>query len=143
MNSDMRNAEGYVDTVPFEVMRNIVREERKAARPAFRPLVYICSPFSDNPGANTEKAKRYCRFAVDAGAIPFASHLFLPQFMSEETERETAMFFNKVFLGRCEQLWVFGDRISEGMAREIRWAERRFKEIRYFTEECEERNKED
>ena len=132
------NSEGYYDPAAYEALSSITKEEHP-----WKPLVYICSPYSGDIQSNTEKAKRYCRFAVDTGVIPFASHLFLPQFMSEETERKTAMFFNKVFLGRCEQLWVFGDRISEGMAREIRWAERRFKEIRYFTEECEERNKED
>jgi len=60
--------------------------------------------------------------------------------MSEETERESAMFFNKVYLGRCEQLWVFGDRVTPGMAKEIAWAKRYLKKIRYFTEECEEKS---
>lgn len=127
------NREGYYDPVPHDAIASIDKE----AHP-WRPLVYICSPYAGDIQANTENARRYCRFAVDAGAIPFASHLLLPQFMSEQTERETAMFFNKVFIGRCEQLWVFGDRISPGMRKEIVWAKRYLKKIRYFTEECEE-----
>lgn len=126
------NSEGYLDPVPHDAIASI--KERKA----WKPLVYICSPFSGDIEGNSEKAKRYCRFAVDAGAIPFASHLLLPQFMSEQTERETAMFFNKVFIGRCEQMWVFGNRITVGMEKEIKWAKRYLKKIRYFTEECEE-----
>ena len=126
------NSEGYLDPVPHDAIASI--KEGKA----WKPLVYICSPFSGDIEGNSEKAKRYCRFAVDAGAIPFASHLLLPQFMSEQTERETAMFFNKVFIGRCEQMWVFGDRITPGMKKELIWAKRYLKKIRYFTEECEE-----
>ena len=104
----------------------------------WRPLVYICSPYSGDTEGNAEKARRYSRFAVDEGAIPIAPHLLLPQFMSEETEREKALFFNKVLLGKCEQLWVFGDRLTEGMTQEVMYAKRYLKEIRYFTEECEE-----
>ena len=127
------NREGYYDPVPYDAIASIDKE----AHP-WRPLVYICSPYAGDIQTNTENARRYCRFAVDAGAIPFASHLLLPQFMSEQTERETAMFFNKVFIGRCEQMWVFGDRITPGMKKELIWAKRYLKKIRYFTEECEE-----
>ena len=127
------NSEGYYDPVPHEAVYNIEKEQRK-----WRPLVYVCSPFSGDTAGNAEKARRYSRFAVDSGAIPLTPHLLLPQFMSEETERDTAMLFNKVFLGKCEQLWVFGDRISPGMRKEIIWAKRYLKIVRYFTEECEE-----
>ena len=128
------NSEGYYDPVAYEALSSIVRENR-----AWKPLVYICSPFADDPEANTAKARRYCRFAMNNGAIPFASHLMLPQFMREETERDKAMSFNKVYLGRCEQVWVFGDRISDGMAKEISWARRYGKKLRHFTEDCEEK----
>lgn len=54
-------------------------------------------------------------------------------------ERKTAMFMNMVLLGRCEELWVFGDVISKGMQAEIRRAKRKYMKIRYFTEYMEER----
>lgn len=127
------NSEGYPDPVPYEVFSAMEREQRK-----WKPLVYVASPFAGDITQNTENAVRYCRFAVDHGAIPFAPHLFLPQFISEETERETAMFMNMVFLGKCEQLWVFGSRITDGMAAEIARAKKRGMPIRYFTDTCEE-----
>ena len=65
--------------------------------------------------------------------------LFLPRFMSEAEERDEAMFMNMVFLGKCEQLWVFGVRITDGMAAEIAKAEKRQMPLRYFNEDCEER----
>ena len=65
--------------------------------------------------------------------------MFLPRFMSEPEERDEAMFMNLVFLGKCEQLWVFGDRITDGMAAEIARAKKRQMPIRFFTDECKEK----
>lgn len=43
-----------------------------------------------------------------------------------------------VFLSKCEEIWVFGDKISSGIQVEIDKATRKNMKIRYFTEECEE-----
>ena len=125
-----RNSEGYSDPVAGEAIRRADR--------VWRPLVYICSPYSGDIEENTRNARYYCRFAVDHGAIPLAPHLLLPQFMSEETERELALFMGQVFLGMCEQVWVFGPRRSHGMKAEIARAERKQIPVRYFTEELKE-----
>ena len=128
-----KNSEGYSDPVPFKALENIDKEIRK-----YRPLVYICSPFSGNPEENMSKARKYCRFAVDQGAIPVAPLLFFPQFMKEKTERELALFMDMVLLGHCAQLWVFGSEITDGMQAEISRAKRRRMIIRHFTEQCKE-----
>ena len=52
MNEDFKNAEGYLDLTPYEAMKNM--EDR--TRPPFMPLIYICSPYSSNPEANTKRA---------------------------------------------------------------------------------------
>ncbi|MDD6488505.1 MAG: DUF4406 domain-containing protein [Clostridia bacterium] len=129
------NSEKYYDPTTYEALSRIEREE-KAAR--YRPLVYICSPFSGNISENIGKARKYSRYAVDRNAIPIAPHLLFPQFMDENTERDLAMFMDIVLLTKCEELWVFGEYISKGMAAEIRKAERKQIRIRYFTEELEE-----
>ena len=105
-----------------------------------RPLAIICSPFSWDEQKNAENARRYCRFAVDRGFAPFAPHLFFPQFMDEsnEDERETGIFMGIILLTKCAELWVFGERITRGMAQEIRKAESRSMPVRYFTADCEE-----
>lgn len=133
------NGEGYYDPTTYEALSNI-RKEEKAAKRAYRPLVYICSPFAGDTERNTEKARQYCRFAVRSACIPLAPHLLFPQFMDDTVaaERSLAMFMDMVLLGRCEQVWVFGSRISAGMAAEIEKAERRNMPVRYFTENCEE-----
>lgn len=130
-----KNSEGYGDPVPFQAISNMDKEDKK-----YRPLVYICSAFSGDVDGNTVKARRYSRFAVDSGAIPLAPHLLLPQFMEEKTERELAMFMDMVFLGRCEELWVFGAevRVSAGMSEEIKKAKHKNMKICYFTEDLKE-----
>lgn len=100
--------------------------------------MYICSPYSGDVEKNTEKARHYSRFVVDQGAIPLAPHLLLSQFLSETKERDLALFMDLVLLGRCEQVWVFGETISSGMAVEIERAKKKNMTIRYFTQECKE-----
>lgn len=133
MGVNPRNAEGYFDPTAFEALSNIEREY-KAAR-AFRPLVYICSPLSGAEELNQENARRYCRFAVDSGYIPLAPHIYFTQFMDDHNpkERNLAMFMDIVLLTKCAELWVFGDRISNGMSIEIEKAKRKGLPIRYFT----------
>jgi hypothetical protein len=127
------NQEGYADPVPYKVINAMEFKKN-----SFRPVVYICSAYAGDIDGNTEKARKYSRFSVDSGAIPIAPHLLLPQFISEETERELAMFMNMVLLTKCQELWVFGSHVSEGMQAEIDKAELRNMRIRYFTEELEE-----
>ncbi len=140
---NLYNAEGYIDLTAYEALSRIEREERKAKKAeSYRPLVYICSPYSQGCiNDNIENARRYSRFAVDSHCIPITPHIYFTQFMRDEIpdERKTAMFMNMVLLGRCEELWVFGDVISKGMQAEIRRAKRKYMKIRYFTEYMEER----
>ena len=132
MSINKYNAEGYYDPVIYEALTKIEKEERAARKAAaFRPMVYICSPYSKNIEKNIANARMYSRFAVAKKTIPFAPHLLLPQYISEE---RLAMFMNKVFLGKCDELWVFG----EGMSEEIELAEKMRKKIRYFSEELQE-----
>lgn len=133
MGISKKNIEGYSDPTAYEAVRNIEAEQKK-----WRPLVYVCSAYSGDVDANTEKARRYCRFAVDHGAIPLAAHLLFPQFMSENSERELALHMDMVLMGKCEEVWVFGENFSSGMAAEINKAKQRHKTIRYFTEDCQE-----
>ena len=130
---DYYNQERYPDPTAYAALSQIERAER------FRPLVYICFPFSKgNVEQNTENARRYSRFAVDKHCIPIAPRLLFPQFMNEDTERETALFMGIVLLTKCAEIWVFGSFVSSGMAVEIAKAQRKGIPIRYFSENMEE-----
>ena len=45
MSVNLYNAERYLDPTAYEALMNI---EREAKRTAYKPLVYICSPFAGN-----------------------------------------------------------------------------------------------
>ena len=97
---NLYNAEGYIDLTAYEALSRIEREERRAKKAAaYRPLVYICSPYSHGCiNDNIENARRYSRFAVDTHYVPIAPHLLFPQFMDDGLgeDRQTAMFMNLV-----------------------------------------------
>lgn len=145
MSISKYNSEGYYDPTTYEALKNIEKEELKMAglyKPdEFRPLVYICSPYRGDTEKNTEKARKYSRFAVESKAIPMTPHLLYPQFMDDSNPEERYLathVINYVLIGKCQEVWVFGENISEGMDREIALAEKRRMKIRYFTETMEE-----
>ena len=107
---------------------------------ANRPLVYIASPFAGDTESNISKAKDYCRFAISNGCIPIAPHLHYPQFLndSDNEQRELGQSFALVLLGKCDELWAFGGRVSEGMAREMDRAGKLGMPIRRFNSKCQE-----
>lgn len=135
---NLKNSEGYLDPTAGMSLVNVAKSE-KAVR-SYKPLVYIASPFAGDTEYNVARAREYCHFAVSRGCVPLAPHLHYPQFMddSDKGERELGLFFAAVLLEKCDALWAFGDRISDGMSREITKAEKRGIPIRYFNSKCEE-----
>ena len=138
MSISKLNAERYSDPTAYEALSAIEKEE-KALR-AFRPIVYICSPYAGEVEKNVEAAQKYSRFAVDKGYIPIAPHLLFPQFLNDRNpkERQLGLFFGNALMSKCSEVWVFGSRISAGMEAEINRAKWKNYRLRYFTETCEE-----
>ena len=71
------------------------------------PIVYICSPYSGDVSGNLDRACRYSRFAVDEGCVPITPHLYLPLFLSEETERELAIGLDLRLMDVCRELMAY------------------------------------
>lgn len=138
MSIDKRNSEGYPDPTAHEALSLIEKEER--ALRAFRPIVYICSPYAGDIEKNVKAARVYSRFAVDRGFIPIAPHLLFPQFMDDTNpqERELGLFLGNALMSKCSEVWVFGSVISPGMQTEIKRARWKNYRLRYFTEDLEE-----
>jgi len=138
MSVDKCNSEGYYDPTAYEAMSTVEKEER--AIRAFRPIVYICSPYAGEIEKNVKAAQEYSRFAVEKGYIPIAPHLLFPQFLNDANpkERQLGLFFGNALMSKCSEVWVFGSRISAGMEAEINRAKWKNYRLRYFTETCEE-----
>ena len=98
--------------------------------------VFICSPFrgfGDSAEEQTRDCKRNihnaraaCNFAVMKGCVPYAPHLYFPQFLmdSDPDERKEGLLMGLTWLSYCDELWVIGRRISEGMENEINMAKK-------------------
>lgn len=130
-----RNSEGYSSPTEYEALTRIEKEEKVAGEAAaFRPVVYICSPYSGDTERNVENARRYSRFAVDRHYLPITPHIYFTQFMDDNVpeERNTAIFMNWVLMSKCVELWVFGETISSGMKAEIERAKQQENENPLF-----------
>lgn len=129
----VRNSEGYMDLVPHKAILNVKREKKTESKSAFRPLVYICAPFSGNIEGNKKKAAEFAHYAYKQGCIPITPHLLFP-FMNDESkqERELALHMDLALMGKCQEVWVLSERITAGMSAEIEKAQRRRQAVRYF-----------
>lgn len=103
---------------------------------AFKPLVYICAPYSGDKDLNIKNAIHYAELAYKNGAIPVTPHFLFP-FMNDEDikQRKDALFMDIILLGKCQEVWVFGSEITEGMKRELEVSKKRKQVIKYFTSE--------
>jgi hypothetical protein len=102
--------------------------------------VYICSPYRGDVQHNIRLAERYCLFAISRDATPFAPHLHYTRFLDDNVNRERRIGIScgVEVLKRCDQLWCFGDVISEGMKAEIQAAVRLGIPIKRFNTKCKE-----
>jgi hypothetical protein len=132
MRESIRNHAGCPDPTAYFAIARVSR--------TYRPFVFICSPYAGDIAGNTARARKFCRLAVDRGCIPVAPHLFYPQFLddNDEGERKLGLFMGLIWLTKCAEIWVFGNRVSAGMAQEIRKAQKRNMIIRYFDEDLRE-----
>ena len=90
-----------------------------------RPVVYVCSPLRGNVERNIYKAIGYSKYIYRHGGIPLAPHVIFTTFLDDNDPRDRAagMEMGLELLAICDELWAFGDKVSEGMAGEIAAAE--------------------
>ena len=106
-------------------------KENTAGKEMRLKKVFICSPFRPEGRTdkdkkkdweqNIETAQEACGIVLERGGIPYAPHLYFPQFLSEEDtcERRMGILLGLTWLAQCDEMWVIGDRVSEGMKQEI------------------------
>ena len=84
--------------------------------------VYICSPLGGNIEKNLEQVKHYTKYALKCGTAPVVPHFYaLCLDDNDPKEREIGIAAGLNLLWFCDEMWIFGDRISEGMKTEIQF----------------------
>ena len=98
--------------------------------------VFICSPYRGNVVENEKKAIAYSKQANKAGYVPLAPHLLLTRFLNDQNpdERIQGLTMGQELLKRCDEIWVYGPTISQGMKYEIDTAKELWKPFRLFHE---------
>ena len=85
--------------------------------------VYICSPLGGAVEENLERVKQFARFAFGQGVVPVVPHFYaLCLDDSDPKERALALRAGQSLLWLCDELWVFGNRITRGMRDELSFA---------------------
>lgn len=95
-------------------------------------FVYICAPFKGDRKGNIEKAKEYSKQTYNEGYIPICVHMYLEEATGldeEKGNRKELLRLGKEFVRICDEVWVFGEKISEGMKGEIEVAEKKGKKV--------------
>ena len=100
-------------------------------------LVYISSPLRGDMERNIQRARDYCAYAASCGVIPLAPHTIFTQYLDDEQpeQREQGLRMGCELMERCDELWVMGNTISQGMQEEINFAHSRHLPVLYVSED--------
>ena len=79
-------------------------------------------------------ARKYAKYIIEQGHIPFAPHLLFTQFLNDAKpeERKLGRNMGLKFMDFCDELWIFGEIISEGMKADIESFKKMNKPIQYI-----------
>ncbi len=99
--------------------------------------IYVCSRLAGDLENNIEKTKGYAKFVVkECGAIPIAPHIYFTQFLNDTLPEDRAFgtMAGLMLLSDCDELWYFGDSVSQSMVREIIAAKEQGIPVRYVSD---------
>lgn len=104
--------------------------------------IYVCSPLAGDIEGNIKRAIEFSKFVTRQGCLPITPHIYCTQFLDDTVpeERLKGLEMGIELLKVCDELWVFGSRISNGMEKEIElWNRDIKKRVVYFDENLIER----
>lgn len=98
--------------------------------------VFICSPYRGNVEENTKSAQFFSKIIIGTGRVPIAPHLYFPQFLNEENphERMNGIEMGLELMNVCDEVYVFGFTITEGMKFELEHARKKRIPVRLYDE---------
>jgi len=90
-------------------------------------IVYVAHPVAGNVEQNLAEVKRICAELHSKEIYPIAPYWMMLQYQDDAKPEQRALgiAYNMLYFHRnfFHELWLYGDRISKGMAEEIEMAE--------------------
>jgi hypothetical protein len=74
-----------------------------------------------------------CEFVFRQGAVPLNPFRAFEYFLGDRVERDLVRRGNNNLIRIADELWVFGDKIADGVLFEIYYAQRLGKPVRFFS----------
>lgn len=98
--------------------------------------IFICSPFRGNIEENKKAAQFFAKVIIGTGRVPVAPHLYFPQFLDEENpnERMNGIEMGLELMDVCDEVYVLGFNITEGMKFELDHARAKHIPVRLYDE---------
>ena len=83
--------------------------------------IYICAPLPFTEDDMTQ-IKRYTAYALACGTAPVVPHFYVLCLQaSKQKVQETVHSVSKSLLWYCDEVWVFGEFITEAMSEELKF----------------------
>ena len=97
--------------------------------------VYVCAPLGGNVESNLKKVRAYTEYALRCGTAPVVPHFYaLCLDDNEPKDREIGLAAGLSLLWFCDELWLFGDTVTEGMRAELQFCKNLNIRVRKITE---------
>lgn len=87
-------------------------------------MVYLASPLRGDYEGNIKKAVEYSRLVSECGLLPLAPHIIFSQWCNDTIpeQREQGLKLGLSLLEKCDEMWVMGKEVSQGMQGEVDFA---------------------
>ena len=120
-------------------MAKSIKRIKREKKGVFKPMMYICAPFGGEVKKNTERAIRLAKIAYQQGNMPVIPHVQYP-FMDDNNpiDRRNDLNFDLILMGKCQEVWVLGSTVTNGMKAELQLARKHRQLIRWFDEDYKE-----
>ena len=97
--------------------------------------VYVCAPLGGNVESNLKKVRTYTEYALRCGTAPVVPHFYaLCLDDNVPKDREIGLAAGMSLLWLCDEVWVFGDTVTEGMRAELKFCKNLNIRVRKITE---------
>lgn len=97
--------------------------------------VYVCAPLGGNVESNLKKVRAYTEYALRCGTAPVVPHFYaLCLDDNNPKDREIGFAAGLSLLWFCDELWLFGDTVTDGMRAELKFCKNLNIRTRHITE---------